>query len=214
MGKQKKRSRLYFNQWGCAKQFSGGAFPTAFPTSICSSERKQPPRNLQNRATSPTRRNFPWETRHLLLQSEPGRLQERLPGDSASPLPRWKAGGQPHRKEQEVGRRRGPETKLSQPKGRCEPPRLKGAVGGGGKEPNCIQLVLSFPTRCVSLAGLTVSTRSASEPTAANCGPYIHTPRSDLTQCRVIGSSREQGETGIACELPLTYGRKILRDMG
>lgn len=46
-------------------------------------------------------------------------------------------------------------------------------------------------------------------PAPANCGPYIHTSRSNLTQYCVIGSSREWGETGIECELPLipTAGR-------
>lgn len=46
-------------------------------------------------------------------------------------------------------------------------------------------------------------------PAPTNCGPYIHTHRSNLTQYCIIGSSRERGETGIECELPLipTAGR-------
>lgn len=39
-------------------------------------------------------------------------------------------------------------------------------------------------------------------PAPANCGPYTHTPRSNLTQCWIIGTSREQGEMGTECELP------------
>lgn len=41
-------------------------------------------------------------------------------------------------------------------------------------------------------------------PASANCGPYIHTPRSNLTQGCIIGSSREPRETSTECELPLT----------
>ena len=84
-----KRSKLYFNQWGCLKNFPGGAFPTAFSTSICFSERKQPPWNQQSWAINLTRRNFPWEIHHLWLCSELETLQEQFPmglNISSSPL--------------------------------------------------------------------------------------------------------------------------------
>lgn len=43
-----------------------------------------------------------------------------------------------------------------------------------------------------------------SSPAPANCGPYIHPPRSNLTQCWIIGTSGEQGDMGTECELPPT----------
>lgn len=162
MGEAEKRSRLYFNQWGCMKKFSGGAFLTAFSTSICFSEQKQPPWNLQNWAINLTRRNFPWEIHHLQLRSEPETLQEPFPvGLNISSLLESTSADI---KEWEAVRRWGTEPKFEDAR---TFPCLKGVVGEGGKESNCIQIALSFPTRFLSLAGLTVSTHSVSEPSTS-----------------------------------------------
>lgn len=77
---------------------------------------------------------------------------------------------------------------------------LKGAVGEGGQDSNCIQIVLSFPTSSHWQSDCQYP--QLCSPAPANCGPYIHTPRSNLTQCWIIGTSREQGEMGTECELP------------
>lgn len=78
---------------------------------------------------------------------------------------------------------------------------LKGAVGEGGQDSNCIQIVLSFPTSSYWQVWLYPQLSSPAPP---NCGPYIHPPRSNLTQCWIIGTSREQGEMGTECESPPT----------
>lgn len=115
---------------------------------------------------------------------------------------------QTYRKEWEVRKGWGTKLKVFQSWWRCMFPCLKGVIGEGRKESNCIQIVLSPLASSHWQVWLSVPAAFVS-PLPGNCGPYIHTPRSNLTQYCVIGSSREWGETGIECELPLipTAGR-------